>query len=690
MTSLRGRYDTTVACLAVACMVVLACAVTAGLFVYVTVHAKPATPMPQPTSVAITTESAAPSTAATAPIAIATPTADGPGVPGKRDESVVSTEALLRTIEVPVRDRLDLARRFRLSEQPIPAVVNAVTPFYLLGDQETFCVLESDALRHFNAEATLRHKGDHSYWWVENGRTVSESSLLASVEAFETRIYPTNREFFGSEWTPGVDNDPRIHIFMGSVPGVSGYFYSVNQYSRIINLCSNEKEMFYINLDAVRPGTPDLEATLAHEFQHMIHWYHDANEDTWVNEGLSDLAMELNGYPADSRSYSFAQAPDTQLTTWAELPHNTFPHYGASYLFLSYFLARFGEDITRQVVASPENGTAGFDAVLAEAELPYSFDDIFADWVVANYLNDPEAGQGYWGYQHFDVQPMEPAAKYDSYPVDEGAEVRQYATDYLVFKGHGDLTVDFEGHTTVKIAPNTAHSGAYQWWSNRGDDSNMTLTRRFDLSQVVAATLQFWIWYDIEAGWDFAFVTVSTDGGDTWQILPGRYTSTDNPSGNSFGHAWSGTSGRGETPEWVQEEVDLTPYVGATIEIRFEYVTDDAVNHVGLMLDDIAIPQIGYFDDVEGGTSGWTGSGFARIDNVLSQDYLVQAIQMGDTPQVQRISLDGANRGQVTIRDLDGAVEQVVLAISGVTPFTTQPAEYRLRAALSGDGEAIY
>lgn len=693
MISVRRRYDTALACLAVVGLVVLACGATAALVIYVSVHAEPLVPAMSvtesagrevltPGGMAVSAGQPAPS-----PTASREPGDETLPLPGRRDEAVITTEALLRSIEVPVRDRLDLARRFRLSDRPIPAVVNAVAPFFLVGDQRSFCVLESDAVRHFDVTATLRYKGDHSYWWVENGRTVSESSLVASAEAFETRIYPTNREFFGSEWTPGVDNDPRIHIFLGSVPGVSGYFYSVNEYSHLINSCSNEKEMFYINLDAVRPGTPDLEATLAHEFQHMIHWYHDANEETWVNEGLSDLAMELNGYPAEDRGYSFARSPDTQLTAWAELPQDTFPHYGASYLFVSYFLARFGEDVTRRVVASPENGMAGFDAVLAEVGTPYRFDDIFADWVVANYLDDPALGVGQWGYAHLNAQPVEPAARYNRYPLDEAGEVRQYATDYLVFEGKGDLTVGFEGDTTVKIAPNTPHSGTFQWWSNRGDDSDMTLTRTFDLSAVTAATLRFWVWYDIEPGWDFAFVSVSRDGGETWEILPGRYTSTDNPSGNSFGHSWSGVSGGGVTPEWVQEEMDLTPYAGEVIQIRFEYVTDDAVNHVGLMLDDIAIPEIGFYDDVEEGSAGWTAHGYARIDNVLSQRYLVQAILSGDQPQVQRMALDGHNRGELTIKDLGGSIDRVILAVSGLTPFTTQPAAYRLRATLGDPSE---
>ena len=692
------RYDTLVTCLIVAGLVLVACAVS-GLAIYLWIQPGTSEQTSAPTRTATPSASTSsprqtpasftlpPAATVSSPLQRQGTTADRSGLDGKPDYAGINTEDLLSSIEIPARDRLDLARRFRLSDEPIPAVVNSRTPSFAVGAQGTFCVQESDALRHFQAPATVRYVGDHSVWWVQDGYPVADADIAASAEVFERKIYPTNRDFFGSEWTPGVDNDPRIHIFIGNVPGVSGYFYSVNEYSRLINPCSNEKEMFYININAVRPGTDEMGSTLAHEFQHMIHWYQDANEETWVNEGLSGLAMQLNGYRADDSGYSFTQSPDTQLTTWAELPDESFPHYGASYLFMSYFLARFGEATMRQVVSNSGNGAAGFDAALAALNQPYRFDDIFGDWVIANYLDDPAAGQGRWGYRDLDLSRVKLEAEYGDYPVDRQSEVSQYAADYIVFDGNGDLTLEFEGNTQVKIAPNKPHSGAYQWWSNRGDDSDMMLTRSFDLSGVRQATLDFWLWYDIETGWDYAFAEVSTDGGGSWKILPGRYTTTDNPSGNSFGQAWTGMSG-GDAPEWVQEQVDLTPYVGQKVEVRFEYVTDDAVNHVGLMLDDIAIPQIGYSDDVEAGVGGWVARGFARVDNVLPQRYLVQAIVLGGAPQVERMSLDEANRGRLTIQDLGGSVDRVVLVISGLTPFTTEPTAYHFRANQSPRDEA--
>ena len=105
----------------------------------------------------------------------------------------------------------------------------------------------------------------------------------------------------------------------------------------------------------------------------------------------------------------------------------------------------------------------------------------------------------------------------------------------------------------------------------------MTLTRAFDLTGLSQATLEVWLWYDIEEDWDYAYIEVSTDAGQTWDILRGQYTTDSNPNGNSFGHAYSGKSGSAdEAPDWVEEEIDLAPYVGQEILLRFEYITDGA------------------------------------------------------------------------------------------------------------------
>jgi len=598
--------------------------------------------------------------------------------PGPTQAGAVPPEALatLQTLSqttLPGRDPVDLAIRFKGVKGPVQRVVNTHTPDFQIGDKQTFWVHHSDTDEYRQHTATLRYKTAHSYAWIEDGMTVDQDLLKRDMETFENRIYPTDRAFFGSEWTPGVDNDPRIHIFNGYVPQVGGYYSSVDEYPRVIYARSNEKEMFFCNLESAGPGDEYYLSTIAHEFQHMIHWHEDFNEDTWVNEGFSELAAYLNGYDVGGADYAFLKKPDTQLNTWDGSVDGRAPHYGNSYLFMTYFLDRFGESATRAVVARPENGIAAFDLVLKDHSL--TFNDVFADWVIANYLNAPGLAQGQYGYKKLRLPAPSLAATHRNLPAQESTTVNQYAADYIKLDVTGDVTIQFQGSIKVRVVGADPHSGLRVWWGNRGDDSDTSLTRAFDLSSVSKATLTFWTWYDIEPDFDYAYVEVSADDGQTWTILKGKYTTDKDPNEANLGHGYTGKSGRGQSPQWVQESIDLSPYAGRKVLIRFEYVTDQALNEPGFIVDDIAIPEIGYSYDAESGDDGWQAAGFVRIANVLPQRFIVQIIETGATPVVRRMTLDEQQRGQITITGLGGN-KKAILVVSGCTPFTTEMAAY--------------
>ena len=601
-----------------------------------------------------------------------------------------STEEWLAETVLPERDLLALTTRLKKPAQPIPVVVNATPPHYEVGDRAEFWINEQATNTYFRSWATLRHITPHVYVWVEDGYDVDQDDLIRSAERFENETYPTNRHFFSSEWMPGVDNDPHINIFNGNVPGVGGYYSSADEYSHLVNPYSNEREMFYINLDNAQPGNDYYDGILAHEFQHMIHWHTDRNEDTWVNEGLSELAAYLNGYNVGAADRVFSRTPDTQLTAWADDPHVAGPHYGGSYLFMVYFLERFGDEVLRQVVASKADGIAGFDEVLADRGLEVTFEDVFADWLMANYLDDPSLGDGRYGYRDLAIERPAVDVTYDQYPTQAAATVHQYGADYIELADsaqqccEGGMIVHFTGSTVARLVDNEAHSGNYQWWSNRGDESDTTLTRAFDLTGLEQVTLQAWLWYDIEKDYDYAYIEVSTDGGQTWDVLPGKYTTDYNPTGNSFGHAYTGKSGveadapeaSDAKPQWVLEEIDLTPYAGQQILLRFEHITDDAYNSPGFCMDDISIPELGYHHDAES-DDGWTALGFIRTDNTLPQRYLVQLIEWGAETRVRRMELDEAQRGQLVVEGLGNEVERAVLVVSALAPKTTELASYQ-------------
>ena len=592
----------------------------------------------------------------------------------------VLTEEQLNAVDVPQRDLRLLAMELRPDVGEIPEIVNAEPPNYQVGQVITFTVTNVDSNQHSDIEAELRYQTPHVNMWVERGARVDDDDLRSSADQFESMTYPTNREFFGSEWSPGVDNDVRLNILHAGNLGdsIAGYYSSADEFSRLAQPYSNEKEMFYINIDNNLPGNEFYDGTLAHEFQHMIHWYNDRNEETWVNEGLSELASALNEFDPGGADLAYMANPDTQLNTWGAEPGSNLPHYGGSFLFMTYFLDRFGEEATRAMVASPENGIAGFNDALQNSGHSETFDDVFADWLVANLLDDEQTDNGRYGYQNIDPEQVNLQASYRRYPaIEDGGEVSQFGADYFELRGRGDVTIDFTGNPLIGLVDAQAHSGDYALWSNRADDSSATLTQRFDLSAVTDATLNFWTWYDLETDFDYGYVQVSTDGGTTWTSLRGENTTNTNPNGNSFGDAFTGQSGSDSSAEWTEESLDLSPYAGQEILVRFQYITDDAVNNPGMLIDDVSIPEIGYSTDFETDEGGWDSAGWIRTNNRLQQEWLVQVVQAGrDGVEVQRVDVGPDGRGRLELSGLGANGSRAYLIVSANTPVTTEKAQY--------------
>ncbi len=604
------------------------------------------------------------------PLTTATPQ---PAVPTSEKVDAIR---LLTQIELPNRDLNDLARRFKgaLPATPVAAVVKPFAP----GNTDTFWVLDSsvEPPRQFQITTTLQYITDHSYWWVQDGFALSEADIAASAQEFEDNIYPANRQFFGSEWSPGVDNDVRVHIVMGNVPGVAGYYAAANEYSRAAVPYSNQREMFLINLKAIQPGQTQFNSVLAHEFQHMIHWNLDPNEDSWMNEGLSELAKFLTGYGQSSFLPTYLQNPDLQLTSWGQEDYERRANYGASFLFALYLYDKLGAKMIHRLVEQPENGIVGIEKTLQALGYESSFDQLFANFLIANYLNDPSLAEGQWGYSLDGINLPAPklTESHADFPVETEGKVQQYGVDYIELTFNAPLSIRFSGPITASLLNNKAHSGTYQWYGNRGDNSDTTLTRLFDLRPLKEATLEFWTWYDIEPDWDYAYVAVSTNGGVNWDILPATSTVNTNPSGNAYGPGFTGASG-----EWVQETVDLSPYAGQEILLRFEYITDDAVNHPGFAVDNISIPQLGYMDDVEQGNGEWQAEGFFRTDNILPQRFTVQLIEFdGDgKAKISQMQLDENNTGQYTLDTSEETTSsRAILVISAQAPLTTEAARY--------------
>ncbi len=618
------------------------------------------------------------------------PTLENTPVVIRPTDSVAAVQVPRDTLEtlentvVPVNDLRELAQRLE-GKGPIPKTLNAPTGTLTVGTRERFWVTNVDSDTNFQIEATLQYITDHLYFWVEDGIRFDADDLAMLAETFENDIYPTNRAFFGSEWSPGVDGDPHLYILYADELGrrLAGYFSSVDSIHPLAHEFSNGHEMFVLNADIVNLGETYTYSVLAHEFQHMIHWNLDRNEQSWMNEGFSQLAAFLNGYTTGGDDIVYAGDPDLQLNDWPNDPSQTTPHYGAAFLFLTYFLDRFGREATQTLVGHPANGLTSIDAVLQELSIsdvlsgePVQTDDVFMDWVLANYLQDSSVADGRYAYRNYLEAPKVSLTETirACQPGMQARAVRQYGADYIRITCKGDHILRFEGSIPVDVVPEDPHSGAYAFWSNKGDESDMTLTRQFDFTDHDGPlTLTYWTWYDIEENWDYVYLLASADG-ENWEILTTPSGTDDDPTGNSYGWGYTGLSG-GE-PRWIQEMVDLSRFSGEQILLRFEYITDAAVNGEGLLLDDVEIPEIRYATDFENDDGGWQAEGFVRIQNVLPQTFRLALIERGAETTVQHIQLSSGNTADIPIR-IGSGVNDLVLVVAGTTRHTRQPATYQ-------------
>jgi hypothetical protein len=349
---------------------------------------------------------------------------------------------------------------------------------------------------------------------------------------------------------------------------------------------------------------------------------------------------------------------------------------------------RFGSQATQALVSEGLNGLESVDEVLQDLEimepetgLPITADSFFLDWVVTNYLKDEYNVDDRFKYHSYPQAPiLEPTEVIDGCSsVRLQRDVHQYGADYIQINCREDFTLNFGGQESVQVIPQYPYSGDFAFWSNKGDQSDMKLTREFDFRGVDGPIiLHYWTWFDLEEKYDYVFLEVSTNGED-WKIIRTPSSTNDNPSGNSYGWGYNGISGGNGS--WIKEEVDLSNYAGEVIQLRFEYITDDAVNGEGLLIDKLSIPAIDYFTDFEDDNGGWIPEGFVRIQIDLPQTYQLAIMYLGDVPRVEYQQVMNGNQISLPIKAGTFQSNGIILVVTGTTRYTRQLAEYWIELA---------
>ncbi|MEE2627015.1 MAG: FlgD immunoglobulin-like domain containing protein [Candidatus Latescibacterota bacterium] len=311
----------------------------------------------------------------------------------------------------------------------------------------------------FLRSATCRFVGENAYIFVQDNLwdvVVVQPSIDRLGKVFDratpadsTRgIYDMATEAFGP--APDVDGDRRIFIFVIDMPDdrIVGYFDP-----RIATHVDPglRKDAVYLDGYHLNSNPKLVRGTLAHEFQHLIHWGHDEDEEIWIDEGLSGYAEELVGFAETDPQMvpRFLDAPDLDLTAWPFSTSASIPHYGATYLFASFLRERYGPEMIRALVAEKRNGTFGVDEAFKDIGAVESFLGAWRLWIAANYASD----DAYYGYSALGGRRVR------TYPIVElpfgpkqGDIVNQWGSLSVVLPMSGNIEVEFQGEGEGRYA----------------------------------------------------------------------------------------------------------------------------------------------------------------------------------------------------------------------------------------------
>jgi hypothetical protein len=200
----------------------------------------------------------------------------------------------------------------------------------------------------------------------------------------------------------------------------------------------------------------------------------------------------------------------------------------------------------------------------------------------------------------------------------------------------------------------------------------MSLIKKFDFTKHSdKLSFTYKIWYDLEKDYDFLYLISSYDG-ENWNIIETPAGTDEDTAGNNYGWGYNGSSGNEGL--WIKESVDVSRFAGAEVYLGFMYLTDAGVNGEGALIDDIYIPETGYYQDFEDGLDDWEADGFVRVSKQIPQSFELALIRLGSQPSVEKLVLSNSNEVEIELK----ANESIVLVIVGTSRYTHQPAVYNL------------
>jgi hypothetical protein len=419
-----------------------------------------------------------------------------------------AVECLTHQLPQPVEPYAVTRARLEAAGQwaPTGGLARSVPPDPQVGDTWDWYIWDLGGMPVATRKpCTVRGMGDNVFVVVDdeewNVGGMDQAAVDRIVAHFDNQsvgdfpdqgIWGLNTSHFGDPPNP-LDGQDRIFLLYYRFNiAADGYFWVFDQYPDGSQAwASNEADVVYLATDNGDPGGNYMLGVAAHEFEHMIHFNTDQNEDSWVDEGLAELAMWLFGNP-DNIS-AFNSNPDNSLTNWG----GNWADYIQTYLWTLYMYEQFGgQPFIWDISHHPYNGMSGYQQVLIDRGFTIPVEAVFANWTVANYLDDTALASGQYGYEGEDLPAFYPWRTHTSLPASGSSSLQNWAGEYARLTNMDAPAVfTFNGADTRDFAVNLIAL----------DPSLPTLVQPLPLDQLNDGTLTF----TAAAGYDETIICVA-------------------------------------------------------------------------------------------------------------------------------------------------------------------------------------
>lgn len=498
------------------------------------------------------------------------------------------------------------------------------------GPSRDFWVAAGRRGEYREVSTTLVGQTDTFRVWAQDSTGVSAHLMMEAAQEAERAMHDGLLATLAERALEMRPNLLPIDLVYAELSAMGGYFSSADQPGTRQHPYSNNTSAIYVSLAACSTSAGCSSSLIKHEAQHLLQYAVDPLEETWFNEGLSELAEDADT-PAP------LNCTDFELFGWSSDPDLTHLHYQSVAGFLSLWRDELGEEALETVAVDPRPGRESLSNYLAYRGGGITLDDLFLRWSVAQVAPAPGAEGG--NRKEVAVCPNPSRHQLDATEVLSDT-VSQYGCDLVLVPQDWQGQVEFRGSRHADLIPEFPPSNSLVWWSRNAATNHSTLTASVDLEGLQDPVLRYWEWHDIEEWYDWVYLEVSADGGATWRWLQAPGMTTKDPFGNSPGVGYTGSSG-----EWRLEEIDLGNYSGEEVLIRFGYLTDDAIEAGGFAVNHAEVV------DRESGIAApylrWQSDGFRPLSPWVpqAQTMAVLALDAEEPSSYRVLPLDQSNAG---------------------------------------------